>query len=85
MTRTYDNSGSLSRNERKEQPNHADYKGKATIAGVEYWISAWIKTGENGKWLSLSFKPKEAQQPAPTTRRAKDEPGDAPESDIPFR
>ena len=82
MTKTYDNSGSLSRNERKEQPNHADYKGKATIDGVEYWISGWIKTGENGKWLSLSFKPKEE---APTTRRAKDEPGDAPDSDLPFR
>ena len=82
MTKTYDNSGSLSRNERKEQPNHADYRGKATIDGVEYWISAWIKTGENGKWLSLSFKPKEE---APTTRRAKDEPGDAPDSDLPFR
>lgn len=82
MTKTYDNSGSLSRNERKEQPNHADYRGKATIDGVEYWISGWIKTGENGKWLSLSFKPKEE---APTTRRAKDEPGDAPDSDLPFR
>lgn len=81
MAKTYDNSGSLSRNERKEQPNHADYKGKATIAGVEYWISAWIKTGENGKWLSLSFKPKEEASPA---RRAKDEPGDAPDSDLPF-
>ena len=52
------------------------------IDGVEYWISGWIKTGENGKWLSLSFKPKEE---APTTRRAKDEPGDAPDSDLPFR
>ena len=82
MAKTYDNSGSLSRNERKEQPNHADYKGKATIAGVEYWISGWIKTGENGKWLSLSFKPKEE---APTMRRGKDEPGDAPDSDLPFR
>ena len=82
MAKTYDNSGSLSRNERKEQPNHADYRGKATIDGVEYWISAWIKTGENGKWLSLSFKPKEE---APTTRRAKYEPGDAPDSDLPFK
>ena len=80
----YDNSGSLSRNDRKEQPNHPDYKGKATVDGVEYWLSGWIKEGENGKWLSLAFKQKEEQKPAPTTRRAKDEPGDAPDSDIPF-
>ena len=80
----YDNSGSLSRNDRKEQQNHPDYKGKATVDGVEYWLSGWIKDGENGKWLSLAFKLKEEQRPAPTTRRAKDEPGDAPESDIPF-
>ena len=80
----YDNSGSLSRNDRKEQPNHPDYKGKATVDGVEYWLSGWIKDGENGKWLSLSFKPKEEQKPQPTTRRATGEPGDAPDSDIPF-
>jgi hypothetical protein len=81
----YDNSGSLSKNDRKEQPNHADYRGKATIGGVEYWISGWIKDGERGKWLSLSFKPKDAPPAeAPTTRRAKNEPGDAPDSDIPF-
>lgn len=80
----YDNSGSLSRNERKEQPNHADYKGKATVAGVEYWLSGWIKENEKGKWLSLAFQVKEAPAEQPTTRRATGEPGDAPDSDIPF-
>jgi hypothetical protein len=53
-----DNSGSLSRNERKEKDTHPDMKGKATINGIEYWISGWTKTNENGKWLSLSFLPK---------------------------
>lgn len=38
-------SGSLFKNDRKEQPNHPDYKGSALIGGVEYWVSAWIKEG----------------------------------------
>ena len=84
MAAKYDNSGSLSLNAKKEQPNHPDYKGKATVAGVEFWISGWIKENESGKWLSLAFTPKEAEQPPPTTRRATGEPGNAPDSDIPF-
>lgn len=59
-----DNSGSLSRNQRKEKDSHPDMKGKATIAGVEYWISGWTKENEKGKWLSLSFEPKE-DKPTP--------------------
>jgi len=69
---TYDNSGSLSRNQRKEKENHPDFKGKATIGGVEYWVSGWTKKNENGSWLSLSFSKKDdekkqekPQQPVP--------------------
>jgi hypothetical protein len=64
MSGTRDNSGSLSRNDRKEKETHPDFKGKATINGVDYWISGWTKENERGKWLSLSFTPREAQQPA---------------------
>lgn len=59
MTRTYPNSGSLNKNERKEKPTHADYRGQATIDGREYWLDAWIKDGPKGKWMSLAFKPKQ--------------------------
>jgi hypothetical protein len=54
-----DNSGILSRNQRKEQPSHPDHTGSATINGVEYWISAWVKDGTRGKFFSLAFKPKD--------------------------
>ena len=38
--------------------------GSITIDGVERWISAWIKDGKNGKFMSLSLgKPKE-ERPA---------------------
>lgn len=28
-------------NDRKEKDSHPDFRGQATIAGVEYWVSAW--------------------------------------------
>jgi hypothetical protein len=78
-----DNSGSLSKNDRKEKETHPDIKGKATIGGVEYWVDGWAKETDGRKWYSLSFKPKDAtrQEAAPTPtpmRRAAN--GD----DIPF-
>jgi len=65
----YDNSGSLWRNEDKteENPNWADYKGTATIGGVEFYVNAWLKTVEKEgehkgkKFFSMSFKEKEGQ------------------------
>lgn len=61
-------SGSLSRNKRKEKDSHPDMSGSCLIEGVEYWISGWVKQGDNGSWLSLAFKPKDAKPesaPAP--------------------
>lgn len=64
-----DMSGSLFKNDRKEKDTHADYRGDAIINGVDVWISAWIKEGKNGKFMSLAFKPKDGassgQKPAP--------------------
>ena len=54
-----DNSGSLFKNEKKTEPKHPDYKGDAMIDGQAVWVSAWIKEGKNGKFMSLSFNPKE--------------------------
>ena len=56
--------GSLFKNHRKETERHPDYNGSITIDGVERWISAWIKDGKDGKFMSLSLgKPKE-ERPA---------------------
>lgn len=55
-----DNSGSLFKNDKKTEPKHADYKGDATINGQQMWISAWIKDGSRGKFMSLSFTPKDS-------------------------
>lgn len=86
-----DNTGTLFKNDRKEKDSHPDYQGNALIGGVDYWISAWIKDGKNGKFMSLAFKPKEerARQIGEDARSSYDEPaprgGQMPlDDDIPF-
>lgn len=78
---SYDNTdrGVLFKNDRKTSDNHPDYRGTINVGGVEYWLSAWIKTGNNGKFMSLSVSPKEAQQQAP----ARQAPAETDDS-IPF-
>jgi uncharacterized protein (DUF736 family) len=71
MTREFDNTnrGVLFKNDRKEQDNHPDYKGSINVDGVEFWLSAWIKQGDKGKFMSLSIKPKEQRQQQEPPRR----------------
>lgn len=80
---TYDNTdrGVLFKNDRKTSDNHPDYRGSINVGGVEYWLSAWIKEGGKGKFMSLSISPKEAQQQAPASRQA---PVDVTDDSIPF-
>ena len=55
-------SGILFKNDRKAKDSHPDYTGSATIGGEEFYLSAWIKAGRNGKFMSLSFKSKDDQR-----------------------
>lgn len=80
MDKKYDNSGVLFRNDRKEKDSHADYQGSATINGVEYWISTWVKEGQKGKFFSLAFKPK--QERAAEIRSSYDEPDNRGMSEV---
>ena len=79
---TKNNSGSLFRNNRKEQENHPDYTGTAVIDGVEYYMNGWLKDGRDGKskWMSFAFKPK--NPPAEKARPANDAP--VYDDEIPF-
>jgi hypothetical protein len=54
-----ENSGVLFKKDRRESEQSPDYTGSATIGGVEFRLSAWIKTGANGKFMSLAFTAKD--------------------------
>lgn len=57
-----DMSGVLFKNGEKKTERHPDYTGRATLAGTEWRISAWIKEGGRGKFLSLAFTPPRGDQ-----------------------
>ena len=59
-----DNSGSIWVNDRKEKDTHPDRTGTVKVGGKDYYISGWLKEANGKKFMSLSFKPKEAQQAA---------------------
>src|SRR5262245_43164262 len=80
MVEQYDDSnrGALFR-ELKEKETDRDYSGKLNVAGVDYWISGWLKTSKKGvKYMSLSVKPTNAGQSKPQARR------DSMDDEIPF-
>ena len=74
-----DNSGVLFKNENKDNERKPDYKGNIMVDGQEYWLSAWIKEGKNGKFMGLALTPRDEQPPA-----SKPAPKNLEDSDIPF-
>jgi hypothetical protein len=82
----YDNElkGVLFKNkDKRPDKKDADYRGNATIDGVEFWVDSWVNEAKSGeKYMSLKFKPKEQQRQAPAAKAP------APESpfddDLPF-
>ena len=73
-----ENSGSLFRNDRKEQDKHPDYKGSCMVNGVVLEMAAWIKESSSGtKFMSIRFS---EQRDKPAQSPKKEEKND----DIPF-
>lgn len=60
---SYDNtnSGALFKNDKKGVESRPDYNGSINVDGTDYWLSAWIKEGKSGKFMSLAVKPKEGK------------------------
>lgn len=52
-----DNSGVLFVNDKKTKEGQPSMRGRATINGVDYYVSAWTKlTKDDKKYLSLAFE-----------------------------
>ena len=68
-----DNSGTLFRNERKNNERSPDYTGSCMIGGRDYWINGWVKESQSGKkFFSFAFKEKEERKEAPVQNKASD-------------
>ena len=71
MAQEWPNTGVLFKNDRKEKDRDRDYNGDAhttcSCCGQEqaWWLSAWIKQGRKGKFLSLSLKAKDEKPAKP--------------------
>jgi len=66
-----ENNGVLFKNDKKTQDKHPDYRGEANVGGTEYWLAAWIKQGQKGKFMSIAFSLKD--EPAKTVNPVDDE------------
>jgi uncharacterized protein (DUF736 family) len=82
----YDNNnrGVLFKNDKGDNDKRPDYRGSATIDGVDLNISAWIKRSQKtgDAYMSLSFEAKKAAPPKATRAPVMDE--SDPNDDIPF-
>lgn len=82
-----DQSGSLFKNQRKEKDSHPDYQGKAIVNGQPVYVSAWLKDGKNGKFLSLGFKNRQEgaldRKPEPSQRELDQSIGRTVDDDLP--
>ena len=85
-----DSTGALFKNDKGDNAARPDYRGDAMVNGELMEIAAWIKplpSDASKRFMSLSFKPKQAQQ-ATAPRQAiapRSNAGDFEDnSDIPF-
>src|SRR5262249_43929924 len=98
MNDQYPNSGIIFRDDSKKDERDRDYRGECIVHVKQYWIWAWIKQGTKGRFVALSFKPKEPRKPQPSassaasnrsaTPASSSTPGRTPNvvpDDIPFR
>jgi hypothetical protein len=76
MSNGYDNElrGVLFKNkDKRPDKKDPDYRGHATIGGVEFWLDSWINEPKSGgdKFMAVKFKPKDVQ-PAPVAEQPYD-------------
>lgn len=76
------NSGALFKADEQKSDKHPSHTGSINVAGVEYWLSAWVNVSKKGqKYFSLKVKPKD--ESAGATQRPAQETDDL-DDEIPF-
>ena len=91
------NTGSLFKNDRRQNDNQPMYQGNAVVDGKMKRISVWVRTSKNGtSYMSLAFEDSNGayqqgpQQSAPQPARPQYAPAPAPapasdtDPDLPF-
>lgn len=77
------NSGALFKNDKQGNEKRPDYKGKSEVAGVEYYVSAWIRQSKAGQtYMSLKYELVEQQRADAPPVAA--QPTAVADDDIPF-
>ena len=61
----YTDSFVLFKNDKQGNANWPDYKGKLNVGGKELEIAAWIKDGQNGKFMSGKVSESRQKQEPP--------------------
>lgn len=80
-----DNTLVLFVNDNKTQEKQPDYRGKATVGGVEYKCAGWKQTGRNTGTVYLSVKLEEVQdEPIAQLPPPKPKPKSFDDEEIPF-
>ncbi|MCK5445675.1 MAG: hypothetical protein KAI73_08630 [Rhodospirillaceae bacterium] len=86
----YDNTnkGQIWKNDKKDTPNHPDFKGSIDVEGVEYWLSGWLRDKDGNPKapaMRFSIQKKEAQSGGGETAPGSDGIGGGDDPDrIPF-
>ena len=55
-------SGALFRNDKKGVEKRPDYRGTLMVGGRQYKLSAWVKEGARGKFLSINAQPDDGER-----------------------
>lgn len=77
----YPDSGTLFKNDYKDNQRKPDYKGRGEFRGVPFEMAAWIKEGRNGKFLSVKFSEPYKKEKSGTPQDSKEAPSMMKEAD----